>query len=205
MRLTSKGRYAVRAILDLTFNSNGRPVRLQEISERQKISLHYLEQLSFNLPPGAIVGIIGPNGAGKTTLIRTLLGELAPDSGTVTIGADGTAMLVVPTLPDLTTEGDEVIEMVLDMPGVLAHAAATIRDTSQTPPPPPPPPAPKTSAPSTSATVISALIGAAGQVGSSLISAYAPKGTAGVIEEVPDVTGSGRVVDVQAMNDALFS
>ncbi|MGZ3699123.1 MAG: Rrf2 family transcriptional regulator, partial [Bdellovibrionota bacterium] len=43
MRLTSKGRYAVRAILDLTFNSNGRPVRLQEISERQKISLHYLE------------------------------------------------------------------------------------------------------------------------------------------------------------------
>ena len=34
MRLTSKGRYAVRAILDLTFNSNGRPVRLQEISER---------------------------------------------------------------------------------------------------------------------------------------------------------------------------
>ena len=50
MRLTSKGRYAVRAILDLTFNSNGRPVRLQEISERQSISLHYLEQLFRRLP-----------------------------------------------------------------------------------------------------------------------------------------------------------
>jgi glucosamine--fructose-6-phosphate aminotransferase (isomerizing) len=47
MRLTSKGRYAVRAILDLTFNSNGRPVRLQEISE------HYLslpEVSWFTLP-----------------------------------------------------------------------------------------------------------------------------------------------------------
>jgi hypothetical protein len=62
-----------------------------------------------------------------------------PLGGTVTIGADGTAMLVVPTVADLVTEGDEVIEMVLDLPGVLAHVAATIRDTSVTPPPPPPP------------------------------------------------------------------
>ena len=37
MRLTSKGRYAVRAMLDLTFHSNGNPVRLQEISSRQAI------------------------------------------------------------------------------------------------------------------------------------------------------------------------
>ena len=63
MRLTSKGRYAVRAILDLTFNSNGRPVRLQEISERQKISLHYLEQLFRRLRKGAVVkSVRGPGG-----------------------------------------------------------------------------------------------------------------------------------------------
>ncbi|MEO7162558.1 MAG: Rrf2 family transcriptional regulator [Bdellovibrionia bacterium] len=63
MRLTSKGRYAVRAILDLTFNSNGRPVRLQEISERQKISLHYLEQLFRRLRKGFVVkSVRGPGG-----------------------------------------------------------------------------------------------------------------------------------------------
>lgn len=63
MRLTSKGRYAVRAILDLTFNSNGRPVRLQEISERQKISLHYLEQLFRRLRKGSVVkSVRGPGG-----------------------------------------------------------------------------------------------------------------------------------------------
>jgi Rrf2 family iron-sulfur cluster assembly transcriptional regulator len=63
MRLTSKGRYAVRAILDLTFNSNGRPVRLQEISERQSISLHYLEQLFRRLRKGSVVkSVRGPGG-----------------------------------------------------------------------------------------------------------------------------------------------
>jgi Rrf2 family iron-sulfur cluster assembly transcriptional regulator len=63
MRLTSKGRYAVRAILDLTFSSNGRPVRLQEISERQKISLHYLEQLFRRLRKGSVVkSVRGPGG-----------------------------------------------------------------------------------------------------------------------------------------------
>lgn len=63
MRLTSKGRYAVRAMLDLTFNSNGNPVRLQEISSRQSISLHYLEQLFRKLRTGrAVKSVRGPGG-----------------------------------------------------------------------------------------------------------------------------------------------
>ena len=63
MRLTSKGRYAVRAMLDLTFNSNGNPVRLQEISSRQAISLHYLEQLFRKLRTGRVVkSVRGPGG-----------------------------------------------------------------------------------------------------------------------------------------------
>lgn len=63
MRLTSKGRYAVRAMLDLTTNSNGNPVRLQEISERQNISLHYLEQLFRKLRNGQVVkSVRGPGG-----------------------------------------------------------------------------------------------------------------------------------------------
>lgn len=63
MRLTSKGRYAVRAMLDLTFYSKGNPVRLQEISTRQAISLHYLEQLFRKLRTGNVVkSVRGPGG-----------------------------------------------------------------------------------------------------------------------------------------------
>jgi len=63
MRLTSKGRYAVRAMLDLTTHSNGNPVRLQEISTRQNISLHYLEQLFRKLRNGQVVkSVRGPGG-----------------------------------------------------------------------------------------------------------------------------------------------
>ena len=45
-----------------------------------------IEDLSFNLPPGGIVGVIGPNGAGKTTLFRMILGAEAPDQGSLRIG-----------------------------------------------------------------------------------------------------------------------
>ena len=45
-----------------------------------------MENLSFSLPPGGIVGIIGPNGAGKTTLFRLITGQEKPDSGTIRIG-----------------------------------------------------------------------------------------------------------------------
>ncbi len=44
------------------------------------------ENLSFDLPPGGIVGIIGPNGAGKTTLFRIITGQEQPDAGEVAIG-----------------------------------------------------------------------------------------------------------------------
>ena len=45
-----------------------------------------IENLSFHLPPGGIVGIIGPNGAGKTTLFRMIVGQEQPDSGTLKLG-----------------------------------------------------------------------------------------------------------------------
>lgn len=45
-----------------------------------------IDDLSFTIPPGAIVGIIGPNGAGKSTLFRMIAGEEQPDSGSITIG-----------------------------------------------------------------------------------------------------------------------
>jgi sulfate-transporting ATPase len=45
-----------------------------------------MDQVSFTIPPGAIVGIIGPNGAGKSTLFRLINGQQQPDSGSIKIG-----------------------------------------------------------------------------------------------------------------------
>ena len=45
-----------------------------------------IDDLTFKLPPGGIVGVIGPNGAGKTTLFRMITGQEKPDSGTIKVG-----------------------------------------------------------------------------------------------------------------------
>ena len=45
-----------------------------------------IDNLTFKLPPGGIVGVIGPNGAGKTTLFRMIVGQEKPDKGTIKIG-----------------------------------------------------------------------------------------------------------------------
>jgi energy-dependent translational throttle protein EttA len=45
-----------------------------------------IDNLTFKLPPGGIVGVIGPNGAGKTTLFRMIIGQERPDKGTIAVG-----------------------------------------------------------------------------------------------------------------------
>ena len=63
MRLSTKGRYAVMAMVDLAQHSNGAPVSLAEIAERQEISLSYLEQLFAMLRKGELVrSVRGPGG-----------------------------------------------------------------------------------------------------------------------------------------------
>ena len=63
MRLTTKGRYAVTAMLDLALHNNQGPVSLADISQRQAISLSYLEQLFAKLRKGSLVhSIRGPGG-----------------------------------------------------------------------------------------------------------------------------------------------
>ncbi|MCK5478504.1 MAG: Fe-S cluster assembly transcription factor [Methylococcales bacterium] len=66
MRLTTKGRYAVTAMLDLAFHSQKKPVTLTEIATRQTISLSYLEQLFARLrKSGMVIGVRGPGGGYK--------------------------------------------------------------------------------------------------------------------------------------------
>lgn len=62
-----------------------------KVIEVEGISKHYgdkqlVEGLSFDLPPGGIVGVIGPNGAGKSTLFKMLTGQEQPDEGSVSYG-----------------------------------------------------------------------------------------------------------------------
>jgi ATP-binding cassette ChvD family protein len=61
-------------------------IRLDGVSKAYADNL-LIDNLSFDVPPGAIVGIIGPNGAGKTTLFRMITGQERPDSGTVEVGS----------------------------------------------------------------------------------------------------------------------
>jgi ATP-binding cassette ChvD family protein len=60
-------------------------VRAEGVSKAFGDRLLY-DNLSFDLPPGGIVGIIGPNGAGKTTVFRMIVGQETPDSGTLRVG-----------------------------------------------------------------------------------------------------------------------
>lgn len=63
MKLSTKGRYAVMAMVDLAANSQGKPVSLAEIAGRQEISLSYLEQLFGKLRRGGLVkSVRGPGG-----------------------------------------------------------------------------------------------------------------------------------------------
>jgi ATP-binding cassette ChvD family protein len=79
-----------------------------------------VEDANFIIPAGAIVGIIGPNGAGKTTLFRMLIGEQAPDSGTLAIGetvrfayVDQGRSSLAPdkSVYDLLSEGRETVRL----------------------------------------------------------------------------------------------
>jgi ATPase subunit of ABC transporter with duplicated ATPase domains len=63
-----------------------------------------MEDLSFRLPPGGIVGVIGANGAGKTTLFRMIVGQEKPDSGTLRVGETVTLAYVDQSRDELPAE-----------------------------------------------------------------------------------------------------
>ena len=72
-----------------------------------------VDGLSFQLPPGGIVGVIGPNGAGKTTMFRMITGEEKPDSGTLRLG-DTVAIASVDQSRDSLNDSKTVWEEISD-------------------------------------------------------------------------------------------
>ncbi|MGL5566230.1 MAG: energy-dependent translational throttle protein EttA, partial [Plesiomonas sp.] len=77
-----------------------------------------INDLSFSLPKGAIVGIIGPNGAGKSTLFRMLSGQEQPDSGTITLG-DTVKLASVDQFRDAMDDKKTVFEEVANGQDIL--------------------------------------------------------------------------------------
>ena len=74
MRLTTKGRYAVTAMLDVALHAQEKPVSLAEISDRQSISLSYLEQLFSRLRQAGLVSSVrGPGGGYKLVDSRAMI------------------------------------------------------------------------------------------------------------------------------------
>ena len=65
MRISTKGRYAIKLMLDLATNDNGEPIRLKDVARRQEISEKYLEQI-LRLTEGCLspVDCVAPDGAG---------------------------------------------------------------------------------------------------------------------------------------------
>jgi ATP-binding cassette ChvD family protein len=84
-----------------------------------------IEDLTFALPPGGIVGVIGPNGAGKSTLFRMLTGQLAPDAGAVTFG-DTVKLAYVDQSRDALDANKTVWEEISDGLEILELGDATM-------------------------------------------------------------------------------
>lgn len=91
MKISTKGRYALRLMLDMVLHDNGEPVRIKDIANRQKISDKYLEQIISSLnKAGYVKSIRGPKGGYRLTkqpgeytagmILRLTEGSLAPVS-----------------------------------------------------------------------------------------------------------------------------
>ncbi len=84
-----------------------------------------VDNLSFSLPPGGIVGVIGPNGAGKSTLFRILTGQEEPDSGTVEYG-DTVKLSYVDQSRDRLDDKKTVFEEISDGQDVIKLGDAEV-------------------------------------------------------------------------------
>ncbi|MBP9047612.1 MAG: energy-dependent translational throttle protein EttA [Tabrizicola sp.] len=101
-----------------------------KVIEIEGLSKHYgdkqlIENLTFSLPPGGIVGVIGPNGAGKSTLFRMLTGQETPDAGTITIG-DTVKLAYVDQSRDALDAGKTVWEEISEGLEILDIGDATM-------------------------------------------------------------------------------
>ena len=142
IRMSPKGRHAkskaritsYEALLEQESEKHGRELEIyippgprlgKIVIQADKVSKAFgdrllVEDMSFNLPPGGIVGVIGPNGAGKSTLFRMIVGQEQPDSGTIRIGdtvklsyvdQSRDALASEKTIWEVISDGQDVIQL----------------------------------------------------------------------------------------------
>lgn len=141
IRMSPKGRHAkskarikaYESLLDKEHEKEARELEIyippgprlgDVVIEATNVSKSYgdrllIEDMSFALPPGGIIGVIGPNGAGKTTLFRMISGEETPDAGSIRLG--GTVKLAYveqsreldpdKTIYEAISDGKDTIEL----------------------------------------------------------------------------------------------
>ncbi|MGR3320369.1 MAG: energy-dependent translational throttle protein EttA [Pseudooceanicola sp.] len=102
----------------------GKVIEVQNLKKAMGDKL-LIEDLSFSIPPGAIVGVIGPNGAGKTTLFRMLTGQEKPDDGTVEFGDTVKLSYVDQSRDDLNPE-DNVWQAISDGQDIIQIGDAEV-------------------------------------------------------------------------------
>ena len=88
-----------------------------------------IDDLSFKLPPGGIVGVIGPNGAGKTTLFRMITGQEKPDAGTLRLG-ETVRLAYVDQSRDVLKDDANVWEAIAEGNEVLQLGRRTLNSRS---------------------------------------------------------------------------
>ena len=84
-RASEKGTLTAQIVIPIAERLGGNVIDFDHLNKGFQDKL-LIEDLSFKLPPGGIVGVIGPNGAGKTTLFRMISGTEQPDGGSITVG-----------------------------------------------------------------------------------------------------------------------
>ncbi len=107
-----------RAPGTVAFSVNEAVASGKRVIVAEKISKSYgdraiVRDFSIEIARGDRIGIVGPNGAGKTTLLKMLIGELAPDSGSLTLGA-GIAMITLDQKRASLRETDRVADAITD-------------------------------------------------------------------------------------------
>ncbi|MEE8258189.1 MAG: energy-dependent translational throttle protein EttA [Sphingomonadales bacterium] len=90
-----------------------------------------IDDLSFKLPPGGIVGVIGPNGAGKSTLFKMMTGEEAPDKGTFKMG-ESVKLAFVDQSRDALNDSKNVWEEISDGDDVIYFGKTSINSRAYT-------------------------------------------------------------------------
>ncbi len=90
-----------------------------------------IDDLSFKLPPGGIVGVIGPNGAGKSTLLKMMTGEEAPDKGTFKMG-ESVKLTYVDQSRDTLNDSKNVWEEISDGDDVIYFGKTSINSRAYT-------------------------------------------------------------------------